>query len=298
MKPLLLVASLLALATAMPSHAFDFGNGVTVTGEFEQEFVRSDNGTNRAFGFATADIAFQQPVGSFGGFVGFDAYRFDGDGEAAVYGALSFSGSFGKIQVGVPRAVIDDYLETPVLGNFRLLDLELGTLQSSFLTTLYMSFGINPPLGLRYDGSIGNARIGVSYHKVDDGSLLDAAINYQVNNVVLRAGLEHARGAADSGTTVSIGVNASFGTVETGLLLTDASYINEYRATKLFATYRPTERLEVTGTMLSVKNSSGTNSLFGLAADYTFAHGAFIQAGVASGSDADGIYNISLGLKF
>lgn len=295
----LFIAPFLMMSYGLPVHALDFGDGFSTVGEFELEYFDAGSpGGGDTIGYASADISYQQPAGGFGGFVGFDAFSTEGTSEAAIYGALSFSGGFGKIQVGVPRAALDDYIEMPPLGGLRIIDLEFGSLSRSIITTAYLFQSLDAPLGVRYDGQFGDAKIGASYHHVDDADVVDVAVNYQVGNAVIRAGVEVVDQGGSSRTSYHLGANATFGKVETGILLSDANAFGDLRAAQVFAKYSPIDRLNVTGTIFSLNGGSGTNTLYGVAADYTFSQGAYLEAGVADGSGTDSLYNLSLGLKF
>jgi hypothetical protein len=295
----LTLSALLMATTSLPALALEFGNGFSATGEFELEyFDSSGGGSGETLGYATADIGYQQPAGGFGGFIGFDAIAIDGDQEIAVYGALSYSGGFGKLQFGVPRPANDDYLDTPNLGGLRYFELLFGNFANSVITREYLLSDTDVPVGLRYDGVFGATKVGASYHRIEDTDVFDIAVNHQIGNTVLRAGIEHLSDSAGDATTFSLGAEAVFGPVNAGVLFTDADDISGQRAAQLYAVYSPITNLNLTGTYWAVNSGGSTDSLYGLAADYTFGQGAYVEGGIADGSGSDAIYNVSLGLKF
>jgi hypothetical protein len=299
MRRIVTFSAVLMATTSLPARALEFGNGFTATGEFELEyFDSSGGGSGETLGYATADIGYQQPAGGFGGFIGFDAFAIDGDQEIALYGALSYSGGFGKLQFGVPRPANDDYLDTPNLGGLRYYELLFGNFANSAVTREYLLADTDVPVGLRYDGVFGATKVGASYHRIEDTDVFDIAANHQIGNTVLRAGIEHLSGSGNDATTFSLGAEAAFGPVNAGVLFTDASDITGQRAAQLYAVYSPISNLNLTGTYWAVNGGSGTNSIYGLAADYTFSQGAYVEGGIADGDGTDAIYNVSLGLKF
>ncbi len=299
MKRALLSTTVIVFSSGSPLQALDFGDGFSATGEFELEYFDvSGGGTGETLGYATADIGYQQPAGGFGGFIGFDAFTIDGDREIAIYGALSYSGGVGKLQFGVPRPALDDYLDTPTIGGLRFFDIALGNFSGSAITRAYLLADSDTPVGLRYDGTFGDARIGASYHRIEDTDVFDIAANYQIGNVLLRAGIEHISGPGTDSTSFSLGAEATIGPVNAGVLLTDAGDITGQQVAQIYAVYSPIENLNLTGAVWAVDDGTDTETLYGLAADYTFAQGAYVEAGVADGSGGDSLYNLSLGLKF
>jgi hypothetical protein len=296
-RPLVLV-SLLALVTAAPAQALDFGDGWSTTGEFELEAYHS-SGDTETIGYGTADLAYQQPAGGFGAFVGFDAVSTGGDNESALYGALSYSGGFGKVQVGVPRAVLDDYVDTPSLAGLRIFDLGFGGVTGSIVTQAYLLQDSDVPVGLRYDGTFGDAKLGVSYHRIEDADVLDLAVNYQLGAALLRGGIEHVNDSGSSATAYHIGAEGSFGPVTAGLMYSDSEDFFSARILKGYATYSPIDKLNLTGSIWSFDQGGSNGTIYGVAADYTFAQGIYLEGGVADGTNStDTIVNASLGLKF
>jgi hypothetical protein len=297
MKKLLFSAPILVLASVSPGLALDLGQGFTAAGEFELEFFHS-SGSGETLGYGTADLAYEQPGGGIGGFIGFDAISISSNREIAPYGAVTYSGNFGKIQFGVPRAALDDYIETPNLGGLQFFELVFGGLDKSALTTAYLSQSLDSPLGLRYDGTFGNAKVGTSFHRVNGATIFDVGMQYQLGTTQLRGGLENVRDGGSSETSFHVGAESDFGPVKAGVLLSDINTIVDGRVAQLYAIYSPMDQLDVTGTILSANTGSGTDTLYGIAADYSFTGGAHIEAGIADGSNTSSIYNLSLGLKF
>jgi len=138
------------LLTTVASPALDFGNGFYVTGTAELEYNDGNLFADGTFGRADIDLGYEQVGGGFGGFIGVDAFSFDGTSGTQVYGALTYSGGFGKVQFGVPRNALDDYLLAPSVGGLELLELQsVSILTGSIIPTYLLSGNIDPPLGAR-----------------------------------------------------------------------------------------------------------------------------------------------------
>lgn len=288
----------LMLSTASPALALDFGNGFYATGEVELEYVDASGINGETVTYGKFDIGYEQVGGGFGGFIGIDALAFDDEKETALYGALTYSGGFGKIQIGVPRPAVDDYIGTPDLGGSVLFDLELSQLGGSILPILYLTSTLDAPVGLRYDGSFGAAKVGLSYHSVEEADVVDLGVNYQLGKVLLRGGAEHISSGSESQTSYFVGAEGELGPVVAGVLFSDINSIGTAQSTQVYATYSPIEALDLTATYLSL--SGGSNlEVYGLAANYTFAQGVYVEAGYLDANAFGGeIYSASLGVKF
>ncbi len=298
MKSIVLAAPLLVAASALPAFSVEFGNGFTATGVFELEYLKPSGDSGQTLGYGTADIGYNQKSPGFGGFVGFDAFSIDDESEIAVYGALSFSGDFGRVQVGVPRAVIDEYFDTPKLGGSRLYDLELSSLTSSIVTASYLLDEIDSPVGLRYDGTFGDLKVGTSFHRIEELDVVDIAAIYQMGSTELRAGLEHISDGSDNATSYFLGAEGAFGPVKAGLQWTSVADSGDLHAAQLYAVYSPMEKLNLTGTILSVDSGSGFDTAYGVSADYSFAQGVFVEAGIIDGTQLDTAIDLTMGVKF
>ncbi len=290
------VAALATGLAATSAFALDFGSGVSVTGTFELEYNDIESSGSDTLGYGEVDISFGQPGGGFGGFVGFDAYTLDSDSETAFYGALSYSGGFGTFQIGVPRNAMDDYIGTPEVGGSKLIDLQLSLVTGSVLPVVYLGQDIDTPAGFRYDGAFGAVKVGFSYHSVDDTDLMTAGMNYELGQVVLRTGIEHAEDSSAGATNYFLGAEGTFGAVKAGVLFSDVSILANAESAKFYAVYSPFDGLDLTGTYLTVDQGTNTD-LFGVAGRYTFQQGVFVEAGALAGNSNDA-YNLSLGVKF
>jgi hypothetical protein len=293
-----LLGVLLASAAA-PAMALDFGGGFYANGEFELEYLDGSGFSGETLGYGKVDVGYQQDGGGFGAFVGFDALNLDNETLSAFYGAISYSGDWGKLQIGVPRNALDDYIATPQVGGARIFDLELSVLDGSLLPINYMVGGIDTPVGLRYDGEFGAAKVGVSYHSIDNIDLVDLGMSYQLAQVNLRGGLEHVNGNGLSETSYFLGAEGEIGPVTAGILLSDISTIGDADAWKVYGTYSPIDALDLTATYQSLDTGGPSQDFYGLAARYTFGPGVYVEGGYLDGDTfGNELFNASLGVKF
>ena len=294
-------ASVLALlGSVAPVMALDIGGGFSLTGKLEYEHL-STKTTDQSFALLNADLSYENASG-FGGFIGVHGISFGSSAES-LYGALSYSGDFGKIQIGAPRNALDDYVNAPALAGLDYLDLQLGTFTGSLLPVQMLMSNTNSAAGIRYDGNFGGARVGVSYHDLDGGQVLDVAVNYSFGETIVKAGGEHVNGSGISASSFFVGAEHDFGQVTAGAILGSTDIISSnVRSVSLYAIYSPTDRLDLTATALHVNGSMGDGTLYGIAANYDLTNGVFVEAGYMGSSGGVGfggdIAGLSVGVKF
>jgi hypothetical protein len=269
-----------------------------IDGFVELEYF-SQSGSNETIGYGSVDLGFSPQVGGIGATVGVDAFQASGTDFTAVYAALTYSTNFGTFQIGAPRAALDDYVSAPTVGGLLVLESGLfGTFDGSALPRSYLLGVIDTPVGLRFDGEFGQLQIGTSLHSVDDVELLNVGLNYGIGAAKIRGGLEFAKGSGTDGSAVFLGAEQEFGPVNAGVLLSRSDILGDVTIGQLYATYKPIEKLELGASLMSVDESSGSNTLYGVTADYSIFEQGYVQGGVADGSGSDALYNLSLGLKF
>lgn len=296
---LLSTASVLGLAClAAPAFALDIGGGFSLSGNFEYEHVSTESSDFGA-GFLDADISYQHSSG-FGAFVGIDAVSADGFSGEAFYGALSYSGDFGKIQIGAPRNALDDYVGTPKIGGIDIVDFQISALTGSILPTALLQ-GNETALGLRYDGTFGGASIGASYLDVDGTSVVDLGVNYSLGQTRLMAGIEHISNGGSSEASYFLGAEHDFGQLTAGAVLGKVELIGDAQSVQAYVVYSPTDRLDLTASLLHADTGGGSGELYGLDANFDLSDSVYVEAGYTGGDlfggNAD-FYALSLGVNF
>lgn len=259
-------------------------------------------GSDRTFGYSEATIGYVDARSGFGAEVGVDTLITAEDDEAAIYGAVTYQSSFGKLSFGVPRAALDAYFASvPTVGGMLPFKIgPIGAAKRSFVTATYLLVEDGVPLGLRYDGTFGTTNVGASYHRLDDQDIYDLAANHQFGQTMVMGGLEHVADAAARETRYFLGVETTVGQVSAGLLYSGNFDFSDTTAVEVYAKYKPLEQLELAATAFNLETGSGSDTLFGLSADYSFNQGTYLKAGVADDFEAGNstAYNLALGLRF
>ena len=286
---------------AGPVFAQSAQEGFYTNGYAELSYFDSGSGNGQTLGYSEATIGYNTSSG-FGAEVGVDAIITEGDDNTAIYGALTYQSSFGKLSLGVPRAAIDAYLGgvPTVAGAVPFKIGSVGSSKRSAITSSYLLNNGEVPIGLRYDGTFGSTNIGASYHRYDDADVYDLAANYALGQATLTGAIEHFVGGGTADTRYFIGAETKFGQVSAGVLWSGNYAFSNDAAIEAYAKFKPLEQLELSATALNIDVGSGGSTVYGLAADYTFSQGAYVQAGVADSfnSSSDTAVNLALGLRF
>ena len=292
---------LLCAGFASPVAAQSAQEGFYTNGYAELSYFNGSGGIGQTLGYSEATIGYNTSSG-FGAEFGVDALITEDDDETALYGAVTYDSSFGKLSFGVPRAALDAYLgNVPSVAGAVLYNLgPAGLNKRSLITSSYLFSNSDAPVGLRYDGTFGSTNVGVSYHRFLDTDVYDLAANYQLGQTTLTGALEHFSGSGTSETCYFLGAETKFGQVTAGVLWSGNYAFGNDAALEAYAKFKPLDKLELSATALSTDVGSGGSTVFGLAADYTFSQGAYVQAGVADTFDSpsDTAVNLALGLRF
>jgi len=170
----------------------------------------------------------------------------------------------------------------------------------SFLPTVLLS-NDETALGLRYDGTFGAASVGLSYHDVDGASVVEAAMNYDLGQTKLMAGVERVSGNGSSASSYFFGAERDFDQVTAGAIPGNSELIGDARTVQAYAVYSPTERLELTGSLLPAEVSGTNFDVYGVDANFDLTDIAYVEVGYLGGdllgSGAD-MYTVSLGINF
>lgn len=293
--------SFLALVSlAGPTFAFDIGGGFSLTGNLEYERIQSGS-EGSSMGILDADLVYQHSSG-FGAFLGTQSISASGSSNETFYGGLTYSGDFGKVQIGAPRNALDDYVNAPAVAGIDFLDLQLGLFVGSALPVSLISSN-DTAYGLRYDGSFGALDIGVSLHDVDGTRVYDAAMNYRLGETVLMAGGEHIESTGNSGSSFFLGAKHDFGQLTAGAIAGKSDLIGiSVTSLRAFAVYSVNDRLDVTATVLNLNGDGPNGTLYGISANYDLNEMVYVEAGYmgSSGSSVMGgdLFTVGLGVTF
>ncbi len=299
MKLLGTVSALAILGMAAPVLALDIGGGFTLSGNLEYERVSVES-TDLGIGLLDGDVSYQHSSG-FGAFFGTEAISYSGSSAEAFYGALSYSGNFGKIQIGAPRSALNDYVDAPAIGGVDFFDFQLAPFTGSYLPVVLLGSD-ETAYGLRYDGTFGAASVGVSVHDIEGATVVDAGMNYALGQTKLMAGIENVNGGGGSSvSSYFLGAEHDFGQVTAGAILGNSELVGDAQTVQAYAIYSPTDRLDLTASLLHVDISGTSGDLYGVDANFDLSETVYVEAGYLGGdlfgSSAD-IYSVSLGVNF
>ena len=218
-------------------------------GYAELSYFDGGSGSGQTLGYSEATIGYNTSSG-FGAEVGVDALITQDDDESAIYGALTFQSSFGKLSFGVPRPAIDAFLGSvpTIAGAVPFKIGQIGTTKRSIVTSSYLFTDDEVPVGLRYDGTFGTTNVGASYHRFDDADVYDLAANYRIGQTTLTGALEHLDAGGDADTRYFLGAETKFGQVSAGVLWSGNYAFSNDAALEAYAKFKPLDQLELSAT--------------------------------------------------
>ncbi len=253
--------------------------------------------------------------------LGVDAINFSDANisETAVYPAVTFAlGNTGLLSVGVPRPVLDyGYIPKDTLAHSAGMEVLLESAGVSRSTTsllyLYDSFFVGSDVdvyGLRYDGELGNTKIGASYHRIrvsgGDADAYSVAFQHRFGgfssfaDTIVFGGVESVDTGANRLTSYSLGAEASSDKLRTGLILSHSEFSFDVDTINLYAEYKISDRFSAAGSILNVDVGGSSSNIYGVGVEYQFLNGGYVNANYSDqdifGSDA--FYEVSLGWRF
>lgn len=292
---------------AGPAFALDFGNGFSLGGDVELEYLTDGSGDDESFGFADVTLGWRSQGGGTVGF-GFDltantlAILDDGDSFTAYWGGLVLTTSIGEITVGNPRPLLTTMIDTPEIGGAGVYDLEFSSVTGSTLD--FVALISDPDIyGISFRGGAGALTYGVSYHSVEgpDVDAVELGANYTFGNTLIQGGVELIDTPTTSLEKVLLGATQSYDRWSVGAMLGNSSQGSEtLTSLQVFGDYDVTDALTLGAQLLAVDSEGGSETYYGLTGEYGFGSGGFAQLGLLdndSGS-GDALYNASLGFRF
>ena len=295
-KPLFLSALALACAPVTLS-AQSTGAGSPIHGTVELEY--SDDGTNdMALLYGDADASFSFNGGGQG--MGFDAglTTYLGEGgssDTAIFGALTYTTSYGKFSFGLPRNASSGLSRMPVIGGTQAV----GAFQKAWLGDLPLTnYLANDDYfaGVRYDGDYGAVKTALSFHHTKtDVNFADLAVKYDSGFFFANGSLQYFNGNGGTEATVfhgEAGAATDFYDAGVGVTSGDKLIPDAWQA---WASFRPVEQLGISATML---DPDGAAAIWGLSAKYGFMQGGYVQGGVSDTKNADALWDVSVGFSF
>ncbi len=299
--------TVLVASISGPALALDFGNGFSLTGEVELEYLTSD-GDDTGLGWIDVTLGWRSQAGGAVGF-GFDLTADSiqlldtGDDFTAYWGGLVVTTGAGDFTIGAPRPVLDVLFDTPKLGGSSFFDFQLEQFTGPLATFLVRQADLNA-YGVSFIGTSGNLKYGVYYGDVEgqDADIVQIAGNYQLGSTFIQGGAEVITTGSDDITTLLLGVTQDFDRFSVGAAISDISSSGapfDGQTVKLFGDYQVTDALTL-GVQVQNIDAVIDATLYGLSGEYGFGPGGYARLGVLdsdqSGSEA--IFDAAVGLRF
>lgn len=221
--------------------------------------------------------------------------------DPAITGVLYYDFSFGRLSVGIPNSVVEDYVATRIFKGRDILFLgEIGLLSSGYVSVLNKGFIVNSSkYGARFDGDMGPLNYGLSYHNYNNGqlSVVSGAMSYEMSNYTFGVGLENLMSGGDSQMVYYASAKGEWGNFGASLQLTGGELIGNETIIAVDADYDLTQSLNVNA---SYTTFTGTNvDVWALGTEYSFYDGMYVGAGLAGAAGtSEIIYNINAGWRF
>lgn len=96
------------------------------------------------------------------------------DPDPRVSGIVYYDSSYGRFPIGMPSAVADDYIDAPVIGRTNAFSFgSAGNVGDTYISIVSLYSDVNI-YGVRFDGSYGDVKYGLSYHAPEDSGGLYA----------------------------------------------------------------------------------------------------------------------------
>lgn len=227
------------------------------------------------------------------------------DELSAYYASGIVEGQFGKISIGMPRGVMDDYFSVPAMAGSELIDLETALLGNDvfrYLKLFYDDVGENI-YGLRYDGKIGQIDVAASISKFSEyiGNFGELVARYDAGqwSVTLGTSLIEIDGSSINCTSLEVQGNA--GNFSGGIVYYKIDELFTYAdSARAFISYDVNDAVKVNAQVLNYQIGGGSSEMI-YAFDLSYKHktGAFFNAGMlANDTLVDKIFNVSVGYKF
>lgn len=208
------------------------------------------------------------------------------------YPWIFYDPGFGRISLGRTRPLAQDYLSPPrYLSGYALNRFVYSGLLGSPLTSFRTSEQADL-LSLRFDGSAGAFRYGVSYSDVENsgGDAVSAALGYALGNTEFGLVYENVGEGANSVDFYGASVVSTLGNARLGARYNSGSVVSEESsAVNLSLDYALTSQIDIGGAYTTFNDGATTNDLTHVYAAYEMLPGLTGELGYSM-SDTDDIF--------
>jgi len=306
MKRICLAAAVL-LATTTMTMALEKVQ-ITYSGVVSVEHLADANGSANCF-YGNGDVSFRwSSVNDLKFGVDLGLEKFSGlDDESFIFGTAYYAagvveGRFGKVSIGMPRGIMDDYFTVPGMGGTEFFNQysELVVVGSDLIGSFdSIGSGTEEFYGARYDGKIGQIEVAASAFRWS-GSAVHAeeiAARYDAGQWSVSLGTVLLDFEGISLSSTSLEVQGHAGKFSGGMVYTNSDLLN-IDAIRGFVSYDVNEMIKLNTQVLHFDTGSSDNNFYSFDLSYKHKTGAFITAGVIKEASDNNLYNVSLGYKF
>jgi len=293
-----ILSGLALLAGAGGAFSQETPGGITAKGELSFEYVNIDEGSfDDSDTLAYGDIDLSFAPGTISGGVGFDFGFIGVDGfdasEIGFFATVSYDTGAGVIRVGAPRGAAKSFSRMPDVGGNHVLSFDFRTLFQGAVDYLSL-VSDDQQYGLRYDGTLSGANVGVSYHRFgSELDVVDLGVSYELGDYFVSGSAEFLSSEDEDGHIVHVEGGRQGDAYEVGLGLTATDNFLQDAAMAWF-TYSALPNTDLTASVIGGEDFTA----WGLSAEWRFLRHSFIRGGVLD-SDVDTTsWSAAVGLKF
>ena len=280
---------------------------ITYSGVVSVEHLADANGSGNYF-YGNGDVSFRWPSVNdlkFGVDLGLENFSVLDNVSVhltSYYVAGIVEGRFGKVSIGMPRGIMDDYFTVPGMGGSESFNQysELGVIGSDLIGSFKLIWsGEEEFYGARYDGKIGQIEVAASAFRLS-GSAVHAeeiAARYDAGQWSVSLGTVLLDFEGISLSSTSLEVQGHAGKFSGGMVYTNSDLLN-IDAIRGFVSYDVNEMIKLNTQVLHFNTGSSDSKMYSFDLAYKHKTGAFITAGVIKNASDNNLYNVSLGYKF
>jgi hypothetical protein len=246
----------------------------------------------------------------FGVDLGVETFGLFNNGESfdelsSYYASGIVEGQFGKISIGMPRGIIDDYFSVPEIAGSELIELELLVLGSDLVryVKLFSDEEGENLHGIRYDGKIGRIEVAASVLKASEyiNGIRELVVRYEAGHWSVTLGTSHFEIEGSSVNSTSLEFQGNAGNFSGGIVYNNlyGDDIDQDTA-RAFFSYDVNDAIKINAQVLDFQIFEGSDDkIYGLDLLYKHKTDAFVNAGVFTNDTfANKVFNVSVGYKF